>query len=170
MRYVVGVFVIVCCSWWSPARAQELFHVRSLDAWASESIQRGLADSSVFRNLVNELSQTDVIVHVETLPTLPSPFAGMTRLAADAGDYRYVRITLDRRLDPMTRAASLAHELQHAVELAESGVRTQPEMLDLLLRIGHRTGGQRAYYETAAAQEVAAQVWVELRGGTLTAQ
>jgi hypothetical protein len=139
-------------------------HVRGLDAWANESLERGIHSSVAVRDLLRTLAASDVIVHVESSTTLSLGFAGITRFVADTGEYRYVRITLARALNPDARAATLAHELQHAVELAGSDVRSHTAMFVLFERIGFRLHGKRPYYETVAAQRAGARAWAELRG------
>ena len=147
----------------------EHFHVRGLDEWAMESIERGHMGSPTVRALVRDLAASDLIVHVGTSTTLPHGVGGMTQLVFDAGKYRYARITLDRNLTPDPRAAMLAHELQHALELARSEARTDEAVLDLYRRIGHRVGGQRPSYDTLAAQRAGARAGAELQGYTATA-
>ena len=168
LRLVVVLFVFVT----GPsllADEQQRFHVRALDPWAAESITRAESGSATVRALVTALTASDVIVHVETAVTLPHPLAGMTRLLSSTGNYRYLRIVLDRDLDPHARAATLAHELQHAVEIARAGVRTDAAMKSLYQRIGFRLPGAVPYYETADAQRAGARARSELRGGTAAA-
>jgi len=164
-RFAIAIVLLVS---FAPVAAHAadalLAHVRGLDAWARESIERGCKGSSAIRELVRLLDASDVIVHVETTTTLPPDLAGMTRFATAAYDYRYVRVTLDRDLSPDGRAATLAHELQHALELAHSGARSRSQMQDLFERIGYRSGGVRQYYDTVAAQDAGARAWAELRG------
>jgi hypothetical protein len=141
-----------------------VLRVRALDAWANESLERGQQGAAVVRELMCALAESDLIVHVETSTTLPPAFRGLTRLVSDTGEHRYVRITLDRDLAADDRAATLAHELQHAIELAHSDARSASAVHRLYERIGYRLHTMRPYYDTVAAQQAGARAWTELRG------
>jgi hypothetical protein len=146
-------------------------NVRPLDPWASETMARGLDRSALVRDLVAVLETSDTIVHIETTTTMPENIGGMTRLIVGAGDerHRYVRVSLYRDLLPNERAATLAHELQHACEIAESTARTSEGVLALFHRIGRRVGGAKGYFETTEAQRAGARAWIELRTGRAAA-
>jgi hypothetical protein len=137
--------------------------VRPLDRWADETVDRGLTRSALVRELVEVLEQSDLIVHVQTITTLPAGIAGQTRLTGDAGVSRYVRVQLDRHLSPDERASVLAHELHHAVEIARSAARDDDGVRELYERIG-QTAGSRRVFETSAAREAGMRAWYELRG------
>ena len=137
--------------------------VRPLDVWARETFDRGLQRSAVIRSLVERLEQSDLIVHVQTVTTLPPGTAGQMRLSSDAGLCRYVRIQLQRSLLPDERAAILAHELQHALEVAQSPARDDAGMRELFERIGRHAGSPRVF-ETTAARVAGVKAWFELRG------
>ena len=137
--------------------------VRPLDMWADETFDRGLSRSAVIRRLVEALEQSDLIVHVQSVPTLPLGTAGQMRFAGDRGGSRYVRIQLHRVLAPDERAAILAHELQHALELAQSPARTDDAVRELYERIGQHAGS-RTVFDTAAARVAGTRAWFELRG------
>jgi hypothetical protein len=139
--------------------------VRAVDAWAQESLERALAGSALVRALLLELEHSDLIVHVDSSTRIGIGLGGMSRLAGDTGGARYARITLYRDLAPDVRAATLAHELQHAVELAHSNARTHTDVQQLFERIGYRQDAKRMLYETTAAQKAGARAWTELRRG-----
>lgn len=141
-------------------------HVRAVDTWASEALERGLSRSALVRQLVAALDASDLIVHLQTTTTLPMGTAGTTRLVSDATVCRYARIDLDRDLQPNERAAILAHELQHALELAESQARDDRAVRALYDRIGQRVSGPATVFETVAAQRAGARAWMELHSQT----
>jgi hypothetical protein len=147
------------------ADAEERHHsrVRALDAWAGESLERGLSSSSLVRELVQELERSDLIVHIDSTTRMSTGLAGITRFVGRTGESRYARITLARDLYPDARAAALAHELQHAIELAHSDARSHVAMQQLFERIGYRTDRKRRLYETEAAKRAGARAWIELR-------
>ena len=96
---------------------------------------------------------------------LPRGLGGMTRFVSLSGGVRYARVTLHRSLAPDVRAATLAHELQHAWELASSGASTRHEVAALYQQIGFRISGKRRlFYETQAAERAGTKAWAELRG------
>jgi hypothetical protein len=144
--------------------AADLTHLRMLDAWAAESIERGLSRSTTVRDLVVELGRSNLIVHVETTRDLRGTTAGTTQLIYSGSGYRYVRIVLDRSLPPDARAAILGHELQHAVEIARSGAQDEAGIRRLFETIGHSVSGMRNVFETKAAAMTTVRVWSELHG------
>src|SRR4029453_7228096 len=105
----------------SPAGAQSVIRVRPLDGLAETALERGLSDSPLFRDLVTELENSDVIVHVVTAAGLPATAVGTTRLSSSGPSYRYVRVTISAELPAHKQTAILGHELQHACEIARSG-------------------------------------------------
>lgn len=161
-RSILAVVFVVMAPWWASASDSSAGHVRSLDVWASESLEHGMKGAAVVRELVRQLAASNVVVYVETSAALPQTLAGVTVLVADAGGVRYARITLDRGLHPIERACTLAHELQHAVELAQSDARSQQSMRELFERIGYRVASK--VYETRAARRAGARAWAELHG------
>ena len=136
--------------------------VRPLDAWASETLERGIDRSQLVRDLIETLQQTDVIVLLETTSSLPQEVGGTMRLLVVAGGYRYVRVSSARALLPATRAAMLGHELQHVRELAQSQAADDETLRKLYESIGYRVAGLEGYYETRAAAAAGRRVWAEL--------
>jgi hypothetical protein len=145
------------------AAAQLSARIRPLDEGARASLEDGLENSSVFRRLASEIDDSDLIVHVITLPGLPGRAAGTTRLSYTGGRYRYVRVTISSELPPDQRTAILGHELQHACEIARSHARDTDAMRELYQAIGHRVDPWREAYDTAAAVEAGTRVWFDLQ-------
>ena len=122
------------------AAAEPEPHVRALDMISSAALARGLEESEKFRKLLDELEASDVIVHVVASPSLPTGVMGTMRFVAQIGGARYVRIDLASLAVPDVRVATLAHELQHACEVARSEAGSH----DAVRRcIGHRPQGAR---------------------------
>jgi hypothetical protein len=136
--------------------------VRPLDQLASAAYDRGHRQSPRFRALVSELDASDLIVHIVTTTGLPSDVAGITRLVGQFGGSRYVRIDLARSLTPTGRVAILAHELQHACELARSDAGSSTDLRSLYRVIGREAGGGAERFETVGAERMGRLVWVEL--------
>jgi len=159
--------LLVCLSAASPlAQAGTFAHVRSIDPWAPESLERGMSHSPLVRELVATLEASDVIVHIQTTTSLPFDTAGQTQLVHSAGGYRYVRIAVARGLAPDSRTAILGHELQHACEIARSRAVDSESVRELFLSIGHMLRGSTNAFETPEAMRTTIRVWSELRTGT----
>jgi len=95
-----------------------------------------------------------LIVHVTGRSPLTSArtsprLAGTMRLVTVTPTRRFLRITVDESLSPKRRAAVLAHELWHALEVAR-----EPHVVDrhsfeaLYQHIGHRSFGMSSWYDT----------------------
>jgi hypothetical protein len=143
--------------------ADSLLTPRPLDAWAGESLERGLRRSALIRDLIGVLETSNVIVHIETATRLPPGVGGMTKFVTSQHGYRYVRIFLARDLPPYDRAAVLGHELQHACEIARSTADTEAAVRQLFEGLGHADSKQGAFFETQAAVLAGRQVAMELR-------
>ncbi len=129
--------------------------VRASTPVAQAIIDDAIDRSPTIRSLVDDLSQSDLIVYVDVRHDRPS-LEGRTRLVEATASARYVRVDIYAKLAPARRAEVLAHELWHALEIANaSDVRDDAGMRELFGRIGWRAGDR---YETDAA--VAVERWV----------
>jgi hypothetical protein len=111
--------------------------------------------------MLQRLEGSDLILSVETRPlTLP----GQMQLVAASPTCRYVRVSVHTPGLDTGQTAWLAHELRHAVEIADAtDVRDQASLRRLYERIG-AVGRYRAQSaETAEAQEIWTTVFYELR-------
>jgi hypothetical protein len=149
---VYALVISVCLAAESP-------RVRPVDPVAAQAFERGQHHSTTFRALVDELGQSDLIVHVVTNPTLPYGIRGATRFVATLGGVRYVRVDISSALSEKARTSVLAHELRHACEIARSTARSPAEVAALYRDIGETiaTG-----FETDAADAAGRMVWSEL--------
>ena len=147
-----------------PAAAQSPTRIRTLDVSAGAALEEGLERSSRFRSLVAAIEGSDLIVHVVTSIELPGGAVGATRLAWATTDTRYVRIAISADLPREQRIAILAHELQHACEIAGSDVRDEESMRLLFRSIGRLVDSATGdLYDTPAAIAAGDQVWAELQ-------
>jgi len=154
-----------------PLHAQHLpGAVRAMDAGAAEACAYGRASSASFRQLVESFDPEHVVVHIETGAIHVFGTAGATRLVGSAGQWRYVRITVDPDLPLDARTAVIAHELQHAREIADASAATQTQVRQLFERIGRPVQGVVDTYETADAITAGKRVWRELRATTQLAR
>lgn len=127
-------------------------------------IARGMRRSATFAALMAELDHTDLIVYVERVHNLPAVIAGRLLLVSATREQRYLRIQIGTGGTTADAIATLAHELQHALELGSSpDVRDQEALARFYQRIGHHSVGQHTY-DTRAAQNTGKRVRREMEG------
>jgi hypothetical protein len=158
MKYLCVLLLLLVPS---PSVAEQ--RTRPLDSVAVEAFEQAFAGSPLVRDLVRQLEHSDVIVHIVSERQLPGGAAGITRLVASQTGVRYLRIAIDSTLRPLTRAAILGHELQHACEVAASGAHDVESMRQLFQSAGHRPTPAEDVFETSAALKVERQVSRDLR-------
>ena len=140
-------------------------HVRSSDPQIGLLIQAGLERSETFRRLVEALDQSDVIVYVKAKVRRDALGGYLAHNVLNGGPYRYLHVAIGLRGSDARLISVLAHELQHALEVAEhvdarDAVRV--ERLFARLAVGQGCGVGNCF-ETEAAQDVEAAVFAELR-------
>ena len=136
-------------------------HIRSSDQSVRKLLRQGYRKSSTFASLVTRLQRSDVIVYIEDVPRLPGALEGRMMMLPRVNGYRYVRIQIALRGSPEDSIGTLAHELQHAVEVANATDVIDIEGLARLYqRIGIRSGPD--VYDTNAAQQTGRTVRREL--------
>lgn len=150
-----------------PRDAPARFHVRSTDRRILELIEQGCNRSSTFRTLVATLGRTDTFVYIEPgLCGFGHLVACLPHTVALGVGARYVTVLLDQQQTARRKLAAIAHELQHALEVAYAPeVRTTDDLGRLFRRIGyspHCPPGLRECYETHAALKVGQTVEHEL--------
>jgi bacterioferritin-associated ferredoxin len=138
-------------------------HVRTTEPRVLALVEQGIARSATFRRLIDALNASDVIVYIE--PKLHRPALGgyLSHRMVARGGTRYLKIAVEVRGGEERVIALVAHELQHAVEVAQSpAVRDSVSMSHLFEQasIGDSCGG---CFETAAAIEMQERVLAELK-------
>jgi hypothetical protein len=138
-------------------------HVRGLDSTIRELIDHGLRYSPTFRHLVAELNASDVIVHV-IRRRMPERMRGyLLHEIAEARGVRYLRIAVDPRGARARVTAIIAHELQHAIEVARRASAGRSLRLeDFFAEIADEGCMTTGCFETRTAIEIQAQVLDEL--------
>ena len=135
--------------------------VRGATPQMTRLIHEGVKRSRTFSSLVSALNQTDVIVYVQERRDLPVGVDGQLTLATAANAQRYLRAQVLSGLGTSETIAIVAHELQHAVEIAQhTDVRDAEALAALYRRIGITAHHGR--YDTAAAQAAGSRVRAEL--------
>jgi len=138
--------------------------IRPQDARMTQVLKEGAARSATFRALVDRIESSNVIVYVAVNPLLRSSLSGTLTWMTRAGGYRYVRASISPEMQFDQMVATVAHELQHAVEvIGDESVIDEKSLTALYRRIGHESqAAVPAGWETVAAQETGWQVRREL--------
>jgi hypothetical protein len=143
-----------------PARATD-WHVRSSESDYAQLIRHGYERSATIRQLVDSLNASDVVVYVEPQFARRGSGGYLLHSVASAGGRRYLRVRLRVGGGDKTLAI-LAHELQHAYEVAQvRDVHDRDAMTALFARLDNGMC-RGACYETDAAQEIQRAVADEL--------
>jgi hypothetical protein len=142
--------------------------IRPQDPRSTQLLRDGMARSETFRSLVGRIEASNVLVYVTVSPFIQSSLAGKLTWMTQAGPYRYLRATLSPDQTSDQSIATLAHELQHAVEVVEDGLVVDEKSLAALYqRIGQPgRATTNASWETVAAQEAGYRVRRELGDAT----
>ena len=128
---------------------------------AGRAIEDAAARSATVRALLDRLAASDVIVYVE-ITSMPDVPVARTKLVTATPVARFLRIGINSATSVLDRPALLAHELQHALEIAEHReVRDDGGVRRLYAAIGTQHGVDQ--FETDAAVRVERQVRAELR-------
>jgi hypothetical protein len=139
-------------------------HVRTTEKRILALIDEGLARSRTFSRLVTLLDQSDVIVYVEPKQTRRALGGFLVNSIVARGEWRYVRVAVEFQGAHNRLIALLAHELQHAVEIALAPeVRDAASLERMFSRLAIKFGcGNTSCYETQAAKDVEWTVLKEL--------
>lgn len=142
-------------------------HVRTTDSKVYALFTDGMSRSMTFRRLVDTLDSSDVVVYIDVKTTRQALGGYLAHNIVIAGAYRYLHVAVDvhgasGRLVPL-----LAHELQHAIEVAEHpDARDEQSLVQLFERLAVKFGcGGTTCSETQAAKDVEARVSSELKAG-----
>ena len=139
-------------------------HIRGSDPQMRALIEAAAETSATVRALIERITASDVVVFVacERAPNVRGP--GRLNFMAASGGIRYVVI----RLKPTRLAAAiamLAHELQHAAEIAATpSIVDEASLAREYARIGYRSHGSHPglAFDTKAAVDMGRRVAEEL--------
>ena len=138
------------------------------------AIATALEGSPTFRSIVERIDGSDVIVHMTCGYFKSATMAGRTMLSSAGPDVRYVRVQILCDQSPQALMAIVAHELQHAAEIASARAVIDDNSFGRLYRkIGFPTclSPETNQFETPAAVEAGRRVRAEVRQySTSTAQ
>jgi hypothetical protein len=138
-------------------------HVRATEPRILALIDAGISRSPVFRSLVAALDESDVIVYIEP-KILRQNLGGYLRHHIVAqGGYRYLRIVIEMQGSQGRLIPLLAHELQHALEIARSPAALDARRMQEVFERRDVGCGGSTCFETLAALEVQSIVDKELK-------
>jgi hypothetical protein len=158
---VIPLVLLVAAATASSLTPPSLEHLRGVSRRESALLRDLVARSATARNLADQIESEAVIVYVEINTSMPRG-RGATRLAATTPLARFIRITLAPVAHPDDLAALLAHEMQHALEIARApAVASSDDVRRLYRSIGEDRAATVAF-ETVAARQVGARVRQEL--------
>ena len=171
-RRIAGLALLVCVlgrtvegGTISKTRAQSLNNLRTTDRRLIDLIDQGLARSSTLSDLVLQLESASVVAYLSRA-ALPPRLAGRTRLMGTGHAWRYLSVEIDEKISPLDVLTVLAHELQHALEIAGAeSVIDEVSLRALYRRIGVDSGGGAGKaFETQDAVDMGRRVHQELMG------
>jgi len=175
MRFVwmAGVCLLALCT---PTQGQTmtdrnhaaLTHVRGTTAALQALIADTAARSPAFRAMLDRLEASTVIVYVRIAPLPTLSLDGRTaflKVDTPTPDARLLVVELSCSRPIVAQTATLAHELRHAIEIADAPWVVDTGTLEqYYAQIGFRLdpSGSPVRFETIAAREAGAQVRREL--------
>jgi hypothetical protein len=139
-------------------------HIRLTSCVLAKAVAAGLEGSLTFRRLADRIAALDGIVHVDAryvvrFESRQVLSGALLHRVTRAGKYRLLHITVAPEAG--TRPVlTMAHELQHAIEVLESNAMTEGDIERLFTRIGIRVGP--GTFETDRALELERAVAREL--------
>lgn len=137
--------------------------IRTTDPRVTHALLEGVERSPTLRALVARIEQGDVVVYLELDQSMRYGLTGTLKWIGANDALRFVQVSIKNGPKSPSLIASIAHELQHVVELIEAPWVTDHDSLRALyLEIGHRTGLGHELWDTSAARRTTTQVMHEL--------
>ena len=146
--------------------------VRTTDRRLSDAVDLGLRDSPTFRERVNRINASDVVVYVtaDSETMLPPGLDARLTFLSSTGGFRYVVVRVNTNLSAPRLVSLLGHELQHAREIADSDAIVDPDSMarEYADRLGYHsrtTTHDQQTYDSKAAIRAGEQVLREVLAG-----
>jgi hypothetical protein len=140
-------------------------NIRASDDELIALLEDGIKRSPTFKSLVDRLAKSDVILYVRPDVTAKSNSMRLTFLAAKAG-YRYLVIRVGAGRSKDQQLATLGHEMQHAVIIADApSVVDSASLRREFERVGKLTQapvGDDFFFESPVAEEVRRRILAEI--------
>ena len=160
-----GIVATLCAIVWPIAAQSPHNNVRSPEPRLQKLILRAAGRSASFCDLLRRLSVADVTVYLVCSGVDARPPAPRLSFLSRVATWRYLVVHLRCPMPDDPQIVMLAHELRHAVEIADAGdVVDQRSMLRHYMRIGVEVsdGARIRAFETASARTTAEFVRREL--------
>jgi hypothetical protein len=164
LAFVVSTVLTIGSGPSSSPRLPEYPHVRATDRRVAKLIAETVRRSPTFASLHAALQRTDVILFVELAPSLHPSLRGRLYFVQATPLARYLRADIRPNLPRAEMIEAIAHELQHALEIAQTDTVHDAATLDVLYR---RIGSSKSprHHDTESAYGVAARVRAEASEG-----
>jgi hypothetical protein len=144
-------------------------HLRTTDDRLRRLLELGTRTSPTFRALVHRLLESDVVVYLWCDRADTAPSDGRLTFVSAVGGRRYVVVRLVHFRSRERQIALMAHELRHAIEIADAPDVVDVESLEReYRRIGYMSSTptpDRRTFDTRAAVDAGVQVINELTLG-----
>jgi hypothetical protein len=165
-RFAAGVLFLVMSGTTDAASDDRvLTRVRGADQEFHALIREGDARSASFREIVDEIQRSNAVVMVQYGLCAKGQIRSCVTHVSGDSRARSIRIVINTRTTNDRLIATIAHELQHAVEIIRDAQATGPEQVMALYRRigkGECAKGRSDRCETDAALAVEAKVLEEL--------
>ena len=167
IRTVLSACLLLCALTTASASTsttapRKMPRLRAATPHAARVIEAALRDSPTVQRLAHAIAESDLIVYIEIGDAGRGSRASTELVAATEHD-RFLRVTIDRTVSPHDHTPLIAHELQHAVELAEDrSVRDSAGVRALYARIGTDPAAHHTF-ETMHARLTERQARREVR-------
>jgi hypothetical protein len=144
--------------------------IRPSDGRVAAVMVDGLRRSPTLRAMVEQIEQGDVIVYLETRPSLrKDQLSGMLTWLTATPAFRYVRVSLNPELARNSAIAALGHELQHVLEVvSDPSIVSNASMESFYQRHGVSMRRQNNGWDSLRARDVGDEVRRDLNGGRST--
>lgn len=149
------------------ASADTVPHLRILDGQLKSLFEHGLTQSPTLRELADKIQEASILVFVESDMRMSERLGARLQFVTTVDGVRYVRVDINCTLAPRRQVALLAHELQHALEIADRPDIVDIEAMESMYEdIGFQSfeDGRHRGFETHAALDVQETVDRELGG------
>jgi hypothetical protein len=137
--------------------------LRPTDARTADLLKEGIERSPTVRKLVERIESGDVVVYIGSELGMPRLLLGSLTWVGANDTFRFVRASIRATAKTNALIATVAHELQHVVELIDAPwVNSQEGLRELYVEIGERISFHEDIWDTARARWTTQQVMREL--------
>jgi hypothetical protein len=144
-------------------------NIRASDEGLVALVTEGIKRSATLRTLTERLTKSDVIVYVRPDMATRSNTQGRLAFVSAAGGFRYLKIYVPFSQSREQQIATLGHELQHAVAIAEAPAVVDSDSLrrefERIGNVNQSAGaGGALSFDSPAAVEIRRRILREVAG------